>query len=338
MIAHPAAEIFPMLADTELRALADDIKTHGQRDPIVLLDGAILDGRNRLRACELAGVDPIFVDGYDGSITPEQFVISKNLHRRHLSESQRALVAARFCKNSDSSTRDAGKLLNVSHTTVAAALKVLDHADDEVIAKVERGDMSINRAGHRVVRAEAREAPPLPDGKYDVVYADPPWAFSNDSGGQSPDRHYSTMPIDKICDLAPFDRHVSDLAADRSVLFLWACNALLPEALRVVDAWDFEYKTCAVWHKPNPSGLGHYVINAHELLLIATRGSMTVDVDRPESVITSPRLTHSEKPEVFHELIERMYPGRGTRRVELFARRARPGWTVWGNQAPSVLP
>lgn len=97
MNAHKAAAVFPMLADAELDALASDIAKNGQRDPIVLLDGEILDGRNRFAACELAGVAPSFVEADDSMrADPIAFVVSKNLHRRHMDESQRGLAAARL--------------------------------------------------------------------------------------------------------------------------------------------------------------------------------------------------------------------------------------------------
>lgn len=91
--AHPAAELFPLIGDDELRELADDIREHGLLEPIVRLDGLILDGRNRLRACEIANVEPRFVewDGRGGSAVT--FVLSENLRRRHLSASQRAIIA-----------------------------------------------------------------------------------------------------------------------------------------------------------------------------------------------------------------------------------------------------
>lgn len=91
--AHPAAELFPLISDEELRELADDIRAHGLLEPIIRTDGLILDGRNRLRACELAGVEPQFVewDGRGGSAVT--FVLSENLRRRHLSASQRAVIA-----------------------------------------------------------------------------------------------------------------------------------------------------------------------------------------------------------------------------------------------------
>ncbi len=79
---HPAAELFPFMSDEELGELAADIRAHGLLEPIVLLDGLVLDGRNRLRACEAAGVEPRFVD-WDGTGDPAVWVISKNLKRRH---------------------------------------------------------------------------------------------------------------------------------------------------------------------------------------------------------------------------------------------------------------
>lgn len=91
---HPAAELFPMVREDELEKLASDIAANGLREPVVLYEGQILDGRNRLRACELAGIEPRFEE-WDGQGSPLAFVLSRNLHRRHLDESQRAVIAAR---------------------------------------------------------------------------------------------------------------------------------------------------------------------------------------------------------------------------------------------------
>jgi N6-adenosine-specific RNA methylase IME4/ParB-like chromosome segregation protein Spo0J len=95
LTSHPAAELFPLLPAPELADLAADIKAHGLRDPIVTLDGAILDGRNRFAACELAGVEPRFTEGPpEAAASPAAYVLSTNLHRRHLTDARRALVAA----------------------------------------------------------------------------------------------------------------------------------------------------------------------------------------------------------------------------------------------------
>jgi hypothetical protein len=91
---HPAATMFPMMHGPELGLLVEDIEANGLREPIVLFDGLVLEGRNRLRACELAQVPPRFVE-WDGVGSPIAFVLSRNLHRRHLNESQRSIIAAR---------------------------------------------------------------------------------------------------------------------------------------------------------------------------------------------------------------------------------------------------
>jgi N6-adenosine-specific RNA methylase IME4 len=117
------------------------------------------------------------------------------------------------------------------------------------------------------------------------------------------------------------------------VLFLWAVNCLLPEALEVIDAWGFSYKSNLVWVKPS-LGLGNWTRNRHELLLFATRGQISFpDPDeRPDSVLEAARGRHSQKPDRFYTLIETAYPQLS--KLELFARgNGRPGWHSWGNQA-----
>ena len=126
---------------------------------------------------------------------------------------------------------------------------------------------------------------------------------------------------------------VSALATDDAVLFLWSTSAHLPEAIQVITAWGFNYKTNIVWVNDR-LGLGYYVRNKHELLLIATRGDMPCPPasNRPSSVIFAPRREHSAKPDEAYQLIERMYPD--SPKIELFARNARDGWAIWGNRVP----
>jgi len=169
----------------------------------------------------------------------------------------------------------------------------------------------------------------LPTGKrYPVIYADPPWRYDYaETESRAIENQYPTMPLDDICALP-----VSDLATDDAVLFLWATSPKLTEALRVVESWGFTYRTCAVWAKPQ-IGMGYYFRQQHELLLVATRGSLPAPPPsaRPGSVITADRTKHSAKPADFAAVIEAMYPT--LPKVELFCRSPRDGWDVWGNQA-----
>lgn len=154
---HEYAALFPMLPDAELQSLANDIRDNGLETPIVTLEGAILDGRNRHRACEIAGVSPRFEE-YTGK-DPMQFVISHNLHRRHLTESQRGMVAARLANLSEGnplltpsidgvavSQASAGEMLNVGESTVTRAKKIQRLGSPELVAAVESGEVTVGAA------------------------------------------------------------------------------------------------------------------------------------------------------------------------------------------------
>jgi ParB-like chromosome segregation protein Spo0J len=152
---HPLANIFPLIDGAEFDALVEDIKVNGLYDPIALCDGKILDGRNRYRACLEAGAE-IRTVSYEGE-NPLAFVISKNLKRRHLSESQRAMVADRIAalpdgvrqvgKFADVPTQaESARIMNVSERSVRTARKVRKNGVPELAAAVDRGEISVSAA------------------------------------------------------------------------------------------------------------------------------------------------------------------------------------------------
>ena len=166
---------------------------------------------------------------------------------------------------------------------------------------------------------------PLPPGVYNVIYADPPWQYDNSGFSTSAEQHYPVMPTEDLCDL-----DIETRAADNAVLFMWATNPLLMDALQVMGAWGFNYKTNLVWVK-NKAVAGFYVRGQHELLLIGIRGSCLPTLEpRPVSVIQANVGEHSAKPHSVYELIETMYPG--STYLELFARNTRKGWQSYGNE------
>jgi ParB-like chromosome segregation protein Spo0J len=157
---HPVAEVFPLIEGADFDDLVADIKANGQHEAIVLLDGKVLDGRNRYRACLAAGVAPRAVafspDVHGGSLA---FVISKNLKRRHLNESQRAMVAARIANlpahrpaeqdksaNLPTSQPTAARQLNVSDRLVRSAKAVQDHGTPELVRAVDQGKLAVSAA------------------------------------------------------------------------------------------------------------------------------------------------------------------------------------------------
>jgi len=167
-------------------------------------------------------------------------------------------------------------------------------------------------------------------GKFPVIYADPPWSYSNSGFEGSAEDHYPTMATDAICAMP-----VEDVATDSAVLFMWATNPLLKDALSVVEAWGFEYKTNFVWLKDKSmyGRLGFYNYGRHELLMVATRGAFLPDGDLVESVIDASKSAHSRKPDIIYDMIEGMY--RHGPYLELFARQERDGWRAFGNEMPA---
>ncbi len=166
---------------------------------------------------------------------------------------------------------------------------------------------------------------------YEVIYADPPWRYAvTASNSRRIENHYPTMTVNEICALdVP--------AADNAVLYLWATAPLLVEAIQVMNAWGFDYKTNAVWDKEK-MGMGYWFRGQHELLLVGVRGTVSPpqQADRVSSVFREARTLHSKKPDGIRELIAGWFPN--AKRLEMFSR---PGnyqlfsnyeWDVFGNE------
>lgn len=146
---------------------------------------------------------------------------------------------------------------------------------------------------------------------FPTVYADPPWTYRNQSSRAAAVNHYATLSLQNICELP-----VPELAARNSHLHLWATTPLLQEALTVMAAWGFEYKSCFVWVK-DKMGMGNYWRVSHELLLLGIRGSLPFRDCTVRSWLQCRRTIHSRKPELVRLLIERVSPGPY---LELFGR------------------
>jgi hypothetical protein len=189
---HPAANLFPMLQGQAFDELVDDIRQNGLKEPVVFYKGELLDGRNRYRACLVLGIKPDAAEiDEDENFDPLKWVLSMNLHRRHLTTSERAMVAAKIRQGFDDEAKErqtrkpadsvvenlpqqkgkardkAGDLLKVSGKSVDAATKVLKSGNDQVIAAVERGDMTVNAAVQKVVPKSKK--PSRPKTKFIVV-------------------------------------------------------------------------------------------------------------------------------------------------------------------------
>ena len=168
---------------------------------------------------------------------------------------------------------------------------------------------------------------PLPDKKYQIIYADPPWDVKKIKRKVRPNQiemDYPTMSLDEIKSLP-----VGEISESNSVLFLWTTHAYLPRAFEVVNSWGFKYQRTITWDKRN----GMCLFGFHhrtEFLLFGYKGRIEMYPRRKAfpTMVTAKSIRHSEKPQVFRDLISPF----GEKRIELFARTQTPGWDVWGNE------
>lgn len=356
---HPVSEIFPLIEGEEFDRLVEDIRTNGLRESIWLHpDGSIIDGRNRYRACIKAKIEPK-TRTWNGKGSLVEFVISMNLHRRHLTSSQRACVAtdvlpmleeeARLrqiaqLKQGDKTPvvakippREKGKSRDKAATATSVSpryvsdAKKLKEEQPEIYAEVRAGKKTIPEAKAAVKQAKkaavveqiAKEPEPPPTGPFRVIVIDPPWKY----GSRAEDtthrarNPYPDMEIEAIKALP-----VSALAHEDCVLWLWTTNAFLREAFECLDAWGFENKTVLTWVKDR-MGLGNWLRGQTEHCLMAVKGNPTVTLTNQTTALCAPMREHSRKPDEFYTLVESLCPGS---KLEMFARQEREGWACWG--------
>ncbi len=172
---------------------------------------------------------------------------------------------------------------------------------------------------------ETIETPDLPAGQYRTLVIDPPWRYEHcKTYSREIEKEYPTMELEEI-------KSLKIPSAENAILFLWSPAPKIEEALEVMNAWGFSYRTSAVWNK-EIIGMGYWFRGQHEFLLVGVKGNVSPPEEsaRVSSVIHQRRGKHSKKPEITYEIIEKMFPNQ--QRIELFARNKREGWKSWGNE------
>ncbi|MCM5556302.1 MT-A70 family methyltransferase [Pleomorphomonas sp. JP5] len=404
---HPFADIFPMLDAADSDALRADIAAHGLREKVVLLHDEILDGRNRYRGLvEIAKLglsykgEPFtvadleqgeFFTWFVGTEAEAlEFVLSKNLHRRHLNESQRAMVAANLAglrpgrQEADKPANlrnyrqaEAAERLHVSERSVQDARVVREKGIDDINAAVQSGDLAVSAAAQLArlpvdeqVRLMREHADPkalskvakdlradkqrekaerrterehalggkqraLPDKKYGVILTDFEWKYVvyGEATGRdrSPDNHYPCSDMEALR-----ARDVGALAADDCMYFGWVPAPFLKLAIELMEHHGFQYVTHLIWIKERPGdarGTAYWFSGEHEVVLVGKRGNPPAPTPGTQfpSYFVAPVGEHSAKPDRVHEIAEAYFPN--LPKIELNARRRRPGWDAWGNEA-----
>lgn len=365
-----AYQVLPPLSDDDYARLKADIARHGVLVPVEYdEDSNILDGHHREKACIELGITDwpkiirLGLSEFDKRAHARQL----NLARRHLTSAQkRNLVRDQLRETPEKSSRQVASDLGVDHKTVGTQRNALEargeipHAENvtdtlgrvqparkpylmidetpvgRTAARQRAKDLRAEQTAAKKERRAARECElgasqqAMPEQKFGVIYADPPWRlepYSRETGlDRAADNHYPTQDIEWIKALAV-------PAAKDCVLYLWATAAMLPLQLEVMAAWEFAYKSHMIWGKDR-IGTGYWVRDRHELLLIGTRGKPPAPAmgTQPDSFLVAPVGPHSTKPSDFVEMIERLFPTMP--KIELFRRGTpRAGWSAWGNQA-----
>jgi len=350
--------LVPRPTKEEYKTLEQNIIEKGEAtEPIIINEkDVILDGHTRYEICSKHGL--FFrtdMRQFDSELDEKIYVIEANIMRRHLDYLQKSELAenleplyAEKAKQrmlskltnvgdnislssnelTEGQARDqAAKAVGLSGTTYHRAKTVRKQASEKLLNQVKSGEKSVSRAYKEIKLEEKKqepvEPPTLPEGEYNVIYADPPWRYNfSETKSRSIETHYPSMSLKKICDMKlP--------VSDNAVLLLWATNPKIEEALQVIEAWGFVYKTNMVWVK-DKIGMGYWFRGQHELLLLATKGRFPTPApeERRSSVLNAPRKEHSQKPEEVYNIIETYFPD--GKYLELFSRNKREGWTMWG--------
>ena len=360
--------LVPRMTTDDAASFEQAIKEDGIREPLVLnQDYLLLDGHSRYDQAQKQKIKqlPFRIKNFDDKLYEEKYVIECNLQRRHLTNYQKIelgipllklvskLAALRkkstlkyakkttgsnepINKEKGKATEIVAKKIGVSNTMMMRGKVIAEKAPEHLKQKLRDGKSSINSVYGTVIR-DTRNLPKaiMPAGLYDVILCDVPIKFDNQGIRGAAANHYPTMSAKELSTLRiP--------SANNAIMFFWISTTkqyelvndegeMTPLYQYVLNSWGFhEVKTEFVWDKKS-IGLGSWIRNQHEKCLVAIRGKMPTPAELFSSVISAKRDSHSKKPEIFYEMIEKMYPKRNY--LELFARKKHnKNWAVFGNE------
>lgn len=334
-----------MMQADELQDLVTDIKNNGLIEPIVLYEDKILDGRNRYLACGEAGEKPHY-DYYKGD-EPVSYVVSKNLHRRHLNPTQCGVIGEKLSNMRQGERTDlepsdncpkvsqsqAAKILNISPKTIQRVRKVKQEAP-ELMPKLESGEMTAHEAV-KIIKKDKRDreiqeqikeieqndfTPPTYN--YDVIVIDPPWPYGTkyDPNGRRAANPYPEMSLDDI-------KAIEIPASDDCVLWLWTTHKFMRYSFDIIDTWGFRDVAIITWVKDR-MGLGTHIRSQSEFCIMALKGKPVINLTNQTTVINGKLKEHSRKPDEFYDMVNSLCVGY---KLDYFSREQRKGWDQYGN-------
>ena len=364
--------LIPSLTDEEFKGLEASIISEGCREALVVWNDTLVDGHNRYKICNARNI-PFKTVQKDFPSRNEVllWIIDNQLSRRNLSAYERTRLALKKepiiaaiakenqrlsegrgqkgCQKSDKvnvdTKKEVAQIAGVSHDTVAKVKKIEAEATPEVKEQLRNGNISINQAYNQIKHSEneakreekrqenaakvATLSSPLEaQGLFQTIVIDPAWDFREEGdhdpfGRSRPDYH--VMPFEQIEALP-----INKIADDNCHLYLWITNRSLPKGFRLLDVWGFRYITCLTWVKPS-FGMGNYFRGQTEQILFGVKGSQDLKRHDVGTCFNAPRgEKHSAKPDEFYSLVETCSYAPY---IDIFGRKERTGWTVWGENA-----
>ena len=358
----------------EYDSIMNSIKNERQQEPIIVWKDPkseknfVIDGHTRYKICNELGIEPkIQFKTFTSWLQAKKYAIDVNLLRRHLLQPKKVELAFKLVEienklaeerklstipvkgqkgfqpmsvpngiNTGRAVEFVAEKTGMSPRTVARIKCVLDSGNKELIRNVMNGTTKPSHAERQIRKENAIRNPiPLPEGKFRVILSDVPFAYDNELEGAP---NYPTLNTEEIINLKDKNgKPITSVFSNDCIIFFFSPIPKLEEALKVLSAWGFKYKTAIIWSKEKDGkpqeGTGYYVRATCELLLIATKGKMgpPLPQNRALGIIKEPRTkVHSQKPDRIRSLITKMYPGE--KPLELFGRTKVESWEVWGDQ------
>lgn len=353
---HPLnKELFDDINPAGFNSLKTDIQNNGIKTELhVLPDYTILAGHQRFKAAKELQLEKVPVKILTNLTTPEAvetYIITDNLLRRHLSVEQRAPLEYRLYKIKTKGWGGDRRSMSQVATLKEEGQDVTFDVYKELAAQVGQNRATIARHIEYAKAIEARPElkgkkinqvkliikkekqmekiktiKPI-EGKFNLIVCDPPWeaAGEHDPNGFRGGANYPIMNYEQLK-----TDNIKNNADDDCILWLWAIDRSLDEALQLIKDWGFERKATLIWHKLGNIGLGNWLRVQHEYCFLCVKGEPIFHGENFKSVFEAPRHGHSEKPEEFYTMIEAASPY--TAKLDYFARKKREGWTSYGDE------
>jgi len=362
-------KLIPALTQEEFKQLEENCLAEGIREAILTWNGFIIDGHNRYEIANKWNLDfQTKNKHFEDEEAVKEWMILNQFGRRNLSNYQRSVLALELeslfrekakenqirttenrvrqisDKQEIDTKKELAKVASVSHDTIAKVKVIQEKAPEEVKAKLQTGEVSINQAYKEIKKEEKKEerielinkqineieAGNLPEleGLFDVISVDPPWNYegenkketSFDSVGRRVANPYPEMSTEEI-------KKIQLPLMKDSIVFLWTTHKFLPDALEILKEWNLEYKATLVWNKEK-MGMGAWFRMQCEFCLVGIKGKPYWENTKYRDILNEPRREHSRKPDSFFSMVEEITLGR---RLEYFSREKRKGWEVFGN-------